>query len=87
MLQDFVVLRFEASRRFRIPLFKDSKHCCRPIASAAGGTVSAAAAAPTAPAPDATMIDRGPADRVDLRRRRDDLGRRYGFTAPVRTGR
>jgi hypothetical protein len=61
MLQDSVVSRFEASRRFRIPLFKDSKHCCRPIASAAGGTVSAAAAAPTAPAPDGTMIDRGPA--------------------------
>ena len=55
MLQDFVVSRFEASRRFRIPLFKDSKHCCRPIASAAGWTVSAAAAAPTVPAPDATM--------------------------------
>jgi hypothetical protein len=36
MLQDFVVSRFEASRRFRIPLFKDSKHCCRPIVSAVG---------------------------------------------------
>jgi hypothetical protein len=32
------------------------------------------------------MIDRGPADRVDRRRRRDGLGRRYGFTASAPDG-